>query len=229
MIELAEEDRPPYGIITTETCDLLEEDRERKIRPWFQVSPVLDLSHLDDNRKSGIENLRHTYLARLTGPNFIDGFYVADLRISVPVEKSALVGRIALPGFATEEEERAFSMQIGEMSTRPIWPVSVQEVIVGGLKAFFRKKSRKTALRALMLTDLRLAVSGTDQNPIAALLVYVSPEHERDARTLFEAYWAGLQDASATAGITLMPVRYGTDDSFTSGDLRSSSTLRLPS
>jgi hypothetical protein len=228
MMELAEEDRPPYGIITTETCDLLEEDREQKIRPWFQVSPVLDLGHLDNNAKSGIENLRYTYLSRLTGPAFLGGFYVADMRISIPVEKSALVGRMPLQGFASAEQERAFSIQIGEMATRPVWPDSVQRVIVGGLKKFFRKASRKTALRALALSDLRLAVSGPDKTPIAALLVYVSPEHEDAAQALFNAYWSDLHDEAAAAGVVLMPVRYGTDESFSSGDLRSSSTLRLP-
>jgi hypothetical protein len=229
LIELTTEDRPPYGIITTETCDLLEENRERKIRPWFQVSPVLDLGHLDVNAKSNIENLRSTYLTRLTGPAFIAGFYVADLRISIPVEKSALVGRIPLDGFATGEEERAFSIQIGEMATRPVWPDAVQRIIVGGLKTFFRKKSRKTSLRALMPLELRLAVSGSEAAPIAALLVYVSTEHESAARALFELYWGGLQINASAAGMVLMPIRYGSDDTFSSGDLRSSSMLRLPS
>ena len=159
-INLSDEDRPPYGIITTETCDLLEEDREEKIRPWFQVSPVLDLAHLDDQVKASIENLRMTYLSRLTGPQFAGGYFVADLRISIPVEKSALVGRVALEGFATPAEERAFSIQIGEMATRPVWPYAVQQIIVGGLKQYFRKKSRRTALRALMPLELRLAVTG---------------------------------------------------------------------
>jgi hypothetical protein len=145
LIELADEDRPPYGIITTETCDLLEEGRDRKVRPWFQVSPVLDLAHLDDQHKSSIESLRITYLCRLTGPHFSDGFFVADLRISIPVEKGALVGRVALEGFAIEEEERAFSVQIGELATRPVWPHAVQQIIVRGLKEYFRKKPRRTS------------------------------------------------------------------------------------
>jgi hypothetical protein len=229
LIELATKDRPPYGIITTETCDLLEEDRERKTRPWFQVSPVLDLGHLDGNAKSSIENMRSTYLARLTGPAFIAGFYVADLRISIPVEKSALVGRVPLDGFATEEEERAFSIQIGDMAIRPVWPQSVQRIIVGGLKSYFRTKSRKTALRGLRPIELRLAVSGPDDAPIAALLVYVDPEHEREAPSLFEPYWKGLAADANAAGMLLLPIRYGNDDTFSSGDLRSSSLLRLPS
>ncbi len=229
LVDLADPDRPPFGIITTETCDLIEEDRDHKLRPWFQVSPVIDLAHLDDQVKSSIENLRSTYLCRLTGPRFADGFYVADLRISIPLEKSALVGRVAIIGFASAEEERAFAIQVGEMSTRPVWPNSVQQIIVGELKQYFRKKSRRTALRALMPLELRLAVTGSDSAPIVALLVYLDRTEEADARLLFEPYWKSLEVSAVAAGLTLMPIRYGDDMSFSSGDLRSSSTLRLPS
>jgi hypothetical protein len=104
----------------------------------------------------------------------------------------------------------------------------VQRIIVGGLKEYFRTKSRRTALRRLQPIELRLAVSGPDARPIAALLVYVDQANEDAARLLFEPYWQGLAEMAATELLTLMPARYGDDESFSSGDLRSSGALRLP-
>ena len=229
LIELADEDRPPYGVITTETCDLLEEGRDRKIRPWFQVAPVLDLGHLDEQFKTTIQKLRMTYLSRLTGPHFTNGFFVADLRISIPIEKSALVGRVGIEGFASQDEERAFSIQIGELATRPVWPNSVQQIIVRGLREYFTKSSRRTSLRSLVPLELRLAVTGPETAPIAALLVYTDMTRESETRLLFDPYWKTIEGDAQAVGLTLMPVRYGDDTSFSSGDLRSSFALRLPS
>src|SRR5579875_3034251 len=50
------EQRPPYGLITTETCDLSEEDARKPRHAWVSVAPVYDLSgRLDESQ---IENLR---------------------------------------------------------------------------------------------------------------------------------------------------------------------------
>jgi hypothetical protein len=80
-----------------------------------------------------------------------------------------------------------------------------------------------------MPLELRLAVTGTETAPIAALLVYVDMACESNARLLLEPYWKSLQADAKAADLTLMPVRCGDDISFSSGDLRSSFTLRLPS
>lgn len=47
VIEMAEGAGPRYGLITSQTCDIAEEDADRPIRPWVQISPVYDRTDLD--------------------------------------------------------------------------------------------------------------------------------------------------------------------------------------
>ncbi len=56
--EVHPDDAPPYGIITTQTCDL--DERGTPTQPWIQVSPVYPLK--------GDEPPRKAYLVELTGP-----------------------------------------------------------------------------------------------------------------------------------------------------------------
>ena len=41
VVELHPDDAPPYGIITTQTCDLDEQGEPSQ--PWLQVSPVYEV------------------------------------------------------------------------------------------------------------------------------------------------------------------------------------------
>jgi hypothetical protein len=104
--ELHPDDAPPYGIITTQTCDLNKQGTPTQ--PWFQVSPVYVVG---DERI-----LDKAYAVELTGPP-ADRF-VADLRIELPLEKSLLVGREPIPGFATDEEAEAFGRLLGQRRAR---------------------------------------------------------------------------------------------------------------
>src|SRR5919197_3269430 len=40
VIFAPDEMSPPYGVITTQTCDIGEEGRARPVKPWVQVAPV---------------------------------------------------------------------------------------------------------------------------------------------------------------------------------------------
>jgi hypothetical protein len=52
VIALSPEDQPPYGIITSQSCDIDEEERNQK--PWVQVAPVYEVSADHKCRRSRI-------------------------------------------------------------------------------------------------------------------------------------------------------------------------------
>lgn len=116
--------RPPWGIITTQTCDLVEEGTPR--RPWFSVAPVY-VYECDHGVASQISNGRFSYLFPVTtlGPD-ADGIWVADLRLEVPVEKSWLIGRTTRKAFRTEREFWRFSEHLGELRTRFAYPRDIE-------------------------------------------------------------------------------------------------------
>jgi len=138
VIEMSAGAGPPYGVINTQTCDIGEEDADRPIRPWVQISPVYDRSgDLDSGwrrklrRDEGPRYLMH--LPALTG-----GFWVADFRIEVPVEKGWLATRRRLDGFADEAAQRRVGERIAMLRSRPAFAGSfvdlVQRPLVAALK-----------------------------------------------------------------------------------------------
>ena len=90
----------PYGIITTQTCDVAEARMPR--RPWIQVAPVYQLT-------AARETTPPDYLVPLPGGALGEGTWFADLRIEIPVEKSILVGREPIQVFDSEDWEIRFA------------------------------------------------------------------------------------------------------------------------
>lgn len=101
FIDLAPEDRPPYGVITTQSCDLSEE-RPNPRQPWLAVAPVYTVSSDSPLRD-------RDYLFELAPPDLDGEVWLADARIEIPLEKSMLVGREPIEAFPDELGYIAFA------------------------------------------------------------------------------------------------------------------------
>ena len=109
--------RPPYGIIATQTCDLVEEGPPK--RPWIQLCPVYVLRASKGDRKMIASRRGFPYLVAVTAlPAVEDGIWVADLRLQVSVEKGWLVGRGTQPGFLEQLEFDGFADQLAARFAR---------------------------------------------------------------------------------------------------------------
>lgn len=106
----------PYGIITTQTCNIAERPPKGTF-PWLQMSPVYRVDDLSAARD-------RLYLYPLTAPG-LDS-YVADLRLEIPLEKGALVGRAPIEAFANEDDEIAFLVVQPDRSSDPARLVPVE-------------------------------------------------------------------------------------------------------
>lgn len=121
----------PFGVITTQTCDVGEIDFPIPSKPFIQVSPVFDGSSLDGSLRSLLRKGKPVQ-AFLHLPGLAEvqeGFWVADFRLEMPIEKSWLVGRNPIRGFASEEEARIVPKVIGQLRNRPAWADSVNESV----------------------------------------------------------------------------------------------------
>lgn len=138
VIEMPDGTGPPYGVITTHTCDIGEEDADRPIRPWVQISPIYD-------RSGDLDSGWRRKLRRGEGPRYLmhlpalgGGFWVADFRIEMPVEKGWLATRRRLDGFADEAAQRRVGERIAMLRSRPAFAgrfvALVQRPLVAALK-----------------------------------------------------------------------------------------------
>ena len=78
--------RPPYGLVISQTCDICE---ARPNNPFVDVAPVVDLSGvLNDGQKTEVRRHLWNDYVYLTRQPVKGRFYVADLRTILPVRRA---------------------------------------------------------------------------------------------------------------------------------------------
>jgi hypothetical protein len=202
-LALDQEDVPPYGIITSQTCDIAE-DRPVPLQPWFDVSPVL-LCDKDDP----LLDRDYAYpLPDYPAPN--DECWVADLRLSVPLEKGLLVGREPTNPFADSEEKRiAFGVMLGQRRARAALSKNVHVFIDETLRAHKPRKTGKRVKKRLYKLLLQISEGGR-LDPKAVRLHVITVENEDATIELpeidewFQSWWDDARDIAEKHGVNLL-------------------------
>lgn len=127
--------RPEWGVIVTQTCDLVEEGARPK-RPWVLIAPVYRL-RCDRGVRRQIERERgFAYLCPVTGLDGEDDeMWVADLRLLVAAEKGWLVGAATRPGFADEAGHDRLARQLARLFSRPAFATPLVKKVLEPLNA----------------------------------------------------------------------------------------------
>jgi hypothetical protein len=184
---------PRYAIITSQTCDLIDQG-DQQDQPWFQVCPVVELA--PDARSLP------SYLHRLTATELPDGPWAADLRIEVPLEKTLLLGRRPIRAFAHEEDEIDFAARLGRRRDR----AALADGINSFLYATFNKRrsnnrSRWRRVRAALYAA-GLAIdegSRLDPRAVAVHFIVEPPELPLDSCAWLEQWWEAAHQAAKEA------------------------------
>ena len=171
LFELDPLDSPPFGMITTETCDLVEEDG-RPRQPWISVAPVYELANLDTNTLSLLANNRVAYMRRLTAERFSESTWVADVRIEFPVEKSWLVGKQPIPAFNTLGDKADLAVFLSRRRDRPVLAGQLHKALLTPMRRWIeRKKPEQRGHILAEVAEVRVAVSGNPLDPDGASLI----------------------------------------------------------
>jgi hypothetical protein len=206
-IVLAEDSfTPPYGIITTQTCDIAEEDSARPLRPWVQMSPIFPLKGNKGYRRSLARG--RGPLTYLHVPDLPEGeFWVADLRIEYPVEKGWLAFQERIDGFASEEARRRVGERVAWIRQRPALAGAFVEAIQRPLMASLRRLQEENP-------DLFDEIDSQVEEVAARLDSYLDPSSvqlvllgsaniSRVSRSWFESWQDQQLSRAAELGITL--------------------------
>lgn len=146
----------PYGVITTQTCDISEIDFDPPAHPFISVVPVFDAGSLSGPDRSLLRKGKrigaYYHVPELASHE--QGFWVADFRLEVPVEKSWLVGKDPIKGFS-EEAARTIPKVLADIRDRPAWAESVSNHLQPALlQELKRLKGEQRALYDAIVSEI---------------------------------------------------------------------------
>lgn len=204
-LSLDRDDVPGYGILVSQTCDIAEGGRT-PVHPWIEVCPVYEREAVDRPPE---------YLFPLDRMEAPDGrMWVADLRLTVPLEKGLLVGREPIDPFAGSERNRIrFGLKLGERRARAALSDGVHILIAQTLSK--RSRNNRKAAKAVRTCVYKLMLQipegeGTRLDPKAVRLhvIYQASQQssEERMRDWFQSWWDNAHAVAEEDGVRLLPV-----------------------
>lgn len=203
FVEVNPDDRPAYGIITTQSCDLAEE-RSDPQKPWLSVAPVYLIA--SDDPMAGRDFIFVLDLAAPEGK-----VWVADARIEVALEKSLLAGRQPVEAFSGEPRAVEFGRWLAFRRGRPALASVVHKIIGVTVEEIRQEKKsqRKLASRARdNIFRFMLAIQEGERMDPHAIKLYIltdGPPSEDAKRFFDELWWSRARLVAEEHGLTLHP------------------------
>jgi hypothetical protein len=232
IIRFPESLTPPYGMITTQMCDLVEEDADPPGWPWAQLVPVYDMDQVFNSGQKKLLRQARFRRSLLHVPAVTPGFYVADFRISFPVEKGWLARQPRIDGFGTEELRQRVGDRLALLSGRPAFAGSFVATIQNPLTAALRDLKR-TDREAFERMDELVPEVGVQMdsrlNPSNVQVVVVSTAPLDSTQSeWWNRWWDGCRQSAAAVGITLQALDFKVlDENYSAAEYRRLTHLPL--
>lgn len=212
----------PFGVVTSQTCDIAATGPGYH-HPTVQVSPVVAVHEIDRGTLGTIKRFRMKAHALMT-PTDLDGTYIADLRISLPVSKSVLVAAEPVRGFADESDALRFGQHVADKFGRPALHSYLSDDLPGGVNDAIAAAGVSSWWQKI--EEVRLRVEGDRLMPTAAGLVLIAREPLEPAEI---DVWISVTDDQRPAahehGINLLLPHIDTADSMSAAIFRDSTRL----
>ena len=233
FIYLPETIQPPYGMIATQTCDLVEEDSLNPRWPWIQLIPVYDAAdRLDGSDKSLLKKGKgFRYLLHV--PRLTQGFFVADFRLSFPVEKSWLPGQERIDGFGSEVLRHRVADRLAYLSGRPAFAGSfvatIQRPLLQALKDL--KSNNRVLYEKLnsVVPEIGVRLDSRLRPTNVQLVVISTHELHTDEKDIWQDWNDSFRSLAEANGIQLQAIDFKVlDQSFSAAEYRELTLLPLP-
>jgi hypothetical protein len=181
LIELDAVDSPPFGIITSQSCDIAEVEPRK---PWLQLAPVYGEETFAEQDLAMLRAQKYRHLFSL--PPLQEGArrLVADLRLEFPVEKSWLVVRRPIKCMPDLLTRREFARKLATIRARPALD-GPAEAIVRHLRLKLKRASRqnRSAIHDDIPSDgLRAKLISTG-DAVTGIQIHVVGEHSASDKT----------------------------------------------
>lgn len=233
--EIIADNRPPFGLILTQTCDLVEEDANRPRYPYVHLCPVVNGDEevggslrIPKDRRGNIERGRVRYQLHL--PDLSDGWWVADSRLIIACEKGWLAERQPIRAFNLEPQRWSVGPWIGKAFYRPAFAgkfvTGVHIPLIRTLEG--AKKHQSQIYDTVDACVEEFCLSGADHEDLndAAIVVLLKTRDDVAIEWLRES-WSEWHVSAAAHGINLLPLRFEDFDSISLKEYRSLTTIPL--
>jgi hypothetical protein len=226
-----------YGLITTQTCDIAEEDSDRPSRPWVHVAPVYDATEEDESGSRTLDGGERKLAAQgriqhlLHLPALDDGLWVADLRLALPFDKGWLASRTPIQAFHNDKERYEVGRRLAYMHRRPAFDPTfvrvVQQPLVAALRAL-SKDDRELFER--LHHDIHEIGVRTDRNSemgFAEVWALGGGDVRIDCVEWLREQWDDWHGRADAAGFRLLPLRIESLTDMSAADYRTLTALPL--
>lgn len=216
---LQEKQRPPFGLIVTQTCDLVEEGRPK--RPWVLIAPVYILSASPGDCRRIAQGRGFDYLVAISALDAPDvGIWVADLRLMMAVEKGWLVEQTAIDGFVAEEEFRSLAARLARRFARPAYAQSVVDHVLKPSYQLWGEILEKYG-GSDPIVDVGMRLGRSPLDPVNVELVFLlDADISADLRAQIVDWWQPLAEGARGAGLEFLAPRFARLDELTAREYR---------
>lgn len=237
IVEFAEV--APYGMITTQTCDLAQEGDRKPNSAWAQLAPVFNaLAHhpaspdrnlLDGGKRKLIQQGRDQF--RLWVPKVpAEGFWFADLTFEVPVERGWLARRAVIDGFGDETAREEVGRRLAWLRSRPAFDTkfvaAVQAPTIDGLRQLAGTDARLYERMHTQVVEVGVLLNGR-LNVGQAELVILHTGIDPDVEQWWLKLWDSLKRRADEVGFNLLPLRCADLGELPAGEYRRMTRMPL--
>lgn len=223
--------RPPFGMITTESCDIVEDDARTPRQPFVSVAPVYDFNgRVDDARAALIRQRRVSYLYPIEASELRgSGPWAADLRLEMPIEKGWLVGRTPIRFLADERQQWELSTFLAARRDRPVLPSSIHGAIVKPTRRWIERMRPERREALIGNSVVRLIFSGPRSAPdgIGLIVVGTGGPVAEAAREEWAKRFPTMKAALDQVGVSLLETEFTTLDTIPARRYLESSPIDL--
>jgi len=211
----------PFGMVTTQTCDLALEGGGKPTTAWVQLAPVFNgeaphpldpTKHLlrGDVRKlvrdgRGSQNLLYIPDA----PD--DGFWFADLSFEVPVERGWLARRDRIEGFGDESKREEVGRRLAWLRSRPAldgrFVGAVQVPIVNALRELRKDDTDAYDNMAQVVLEVGFAMNSRLDVGVARLCVFHDGATDEQLEWWRDLWTTELHPGAEAHGFNLLPLQ----------------------
>ena len=216
----ASDKRAPWGLIVTQTCDLVEEGKPK--RPWVQIAPVYELYANAGDRARILQGRGFDYLVPITTLKPSEGaLWVADLRLLVPVEKGWLVERAVRDGFDDQAGFDRLAAQLGRLFSRTAHATVVGKRILGPAYELLHDIAERYEGRD-PIAEVGLALGRARHDPVNAQLVFMlDGELTAELRSQIIDWWQPVAEKAGADGLEVLAPRFVSLDELSAREYRS--------